>query len=130
MDPYLYEESRQRMARLARNFGIAALVCSFMFGSLFFVVIGFACLSVLIAFLSKGKKPRIDNAAKVGMAAGLLGTVITLAMLGNTVYKLYNDADYRNNVIETSEKMYGDMYRELYGIDIAETFNNFFGGNK
>ena len=130
MDPYLYEESRQRMARLARNFGIASLVCSFMFGSLFFVVIGFACLSVLIAFLSKGKKPRFDSTAKVGMISGLLGTVITLSLLGHTDYKLYNDVEYRNTIIETGEKMYGDMYRELYGIDISETINNIFGGNK
>ena len=124
MDPYLYEESRQRMARLARNFGIAALVCSFMFSTLFFVVIGFACLSVLIAFLSKGKKPRIDGSAKVGMAAGLLASVISLSVVGHSIYKLYTDVEYRNSVLETTQQIYGDMY----GIDFTETFNNIFGG--
>lgn len=128
MEPYVYEEARQRMIRLSRNLGIAALVISFMFSPLFFLVIGLTALSVLFALLSRGKRAHIDKTARTGVIAGAVATVITLGMLGQNVYRLYNDADYRNRLIETSEAMYGDAYRELYGIEISDLFNDFFGG--
>ena len=116
------------MIRLSRNFGIAALAFAFMFSSLFFIIIGLACLAILFALLSRGKRAHIDKTARVGVIAGAAAIIVTLSILGSNVYRLYNDADYRNSVIEMSDAMYGDVYREVYGIDFAEAFNNMFGG--
>ncbi len=128
MDPVLYEASRQRLVRLSRNFGIAALLFALMFSAFFPVIIGFACLSILLAFLSKGGGLKIDSSAKVGVTAGVIAMIISVTVLLSGVLRLYTNAEYRESFISTSEALYGDTYRELYGIDIGDLINSVFGG--
>ncbi|MCR5278401.1 MAG: hypothetical protein K6E19_03070 [Lachnospiraceae bacterium] len=124
----MYEESRQRMIRLARNFGFAALIFSFLFASFFPVIIGFACLSMVVAYLSKGNRPVLDKQAKAGVIAGIVAIVVSVSIFASGIIKLYNDAEYREQFISISEALYGDAYKELYGIDLDELFGSVFGG--
>ncbi len=130
MDRYTYEESRQRMIRLARNFGFAALIFSFMFASFFPLIIGLACLSIVLAYLSKGDRQTLDKQARAGIIAGVLAMVISVSVFAMGVVRLFTDPQYRNDFISISQAMYGDAYQELYGIDLGEVFESMFGGRQ
>lgn len=130
MDRYTYEESRQRMIRLARNFGFAALIFSLMFASFFPLIIGLACLSMVLSYLSKGDRPTLDKQAKAGVIAGILAIVISVSVFSLGVVRLFTDPQYRNDFISISQAMYGDTYKDLYGIDLGDVFDSMFGGRQ
>lgn len=120
-----YYMSKIRFEGLARSFGIGALVCAIFFSSIPFIPIGFGFLSILFAILSKGYSDKLAKAAKNGLISGILAIIVTISILGFTVFRIMTDSEYRQSIIDTSKMLYGDTYEQDYGIDIEDLFNQY-----
>lgn len=129
MDKFMYEETRLKYAHRARSFGIAAIASSLILYAVPYIAIGLGFLAILFALLSKGYKPKIDKDAKFGVIFATVGIVISVGVLGSTLYKFFNDVEYRNTILSTIEELYGDEYEELYGEDIGDMWDSMTGGN-
>ncbi len=118
MDKYLYEESRLKLAHRAKTFGFASLILAIVLFSFPYVSIGFGCLSILFAILSKGYKPKIDKDAKIGIGCACVSIIIGFSIFGSTFYKLYSDADFRQQcfdiINEMTQSYYGEDYSDIY----------------
>lgn len=120
MDIYLLTQNK--MCRRAMGFGITSLAFSFMYMP--FISVPLAFFAILFAALSRGYSLKYDKAAKIGYITAVIGIVVALA----TSYKAYsafvNDDEYRTQILETMEMVYGDSYEELYGENLTESINN------
>lgn len=129
MDRYLYEEIRLNMVRRARNFAVASLSCSivmFTFPPLA-IVLGF--FAILFAFLSKGYRVKMDKEAVTAVKFALVGIVIGCGILFAGIYKLATDEEYRNDVVSSVDSsLYGETYKDTYGVMPSEIINKYFGG--
>ena len=127
MDQYLHEETRLKMAHRAKAFGIAALASSVILFSIPYIAIGLGFLALMFGILSKGYKPSFDKDAKFGMGLSVVAICIGVGILGSTVYKLYNDTDYRNSILNTIDQFYGEEYEDAYGESFSDMFNEMIG---
>ena len=128
MDPYSYEENRQRVSRLSRSFGIGALAFAAIFNSVPFLGFGFACMSVLFALLSRGTTRKLDKNAKFGLGAAIIAIVICVSVTCYSVFTfVYND-DYRTELLTQMDELYGDYYTEAYGETPSEMMESILEG--
>lgn len=125
-----YVMSKNRFEGLARSFGIGALVCAFFFSTLSIVSIGFGFLAILFAILSKGYERKMGQTAKSGLYIGIAAIVLSVSITGFTLLRFMTDSEYRSTIMSTMESVYGDTYKEVYGIDVEEMFNQFLPENK
>ena len=66
--------------------------------------------------------------AKNAVYTGLMGIVIGVGVLAFTVYNLFNNSDYRNQVLEYADMLYGQEYQDIYGGKPSDIVNQFIGG--
>ena len=128
MDKYLYEDTRLTLVRRARNFAVACLSCSIILFPAPFISLGLGFFAILFAFLSKGYRPKMDKEAVTAVKFAVAGIVISGFIRFSAYYRLATDTEYRNTVITTIDKAYGDQYKALYGTGPSEIINQWFGG--
>lgn len=128
MDRYSYEDTRIRMAHSARNVGLFALLFSIVLGSVPFLSVILGALAIVLAILSKGPYEKMLKEAKNAVYTGLFGIVIGVGIFAFTIYNLINNDEYRNQVLEYADMIYGQEYQELYGDNPSDLVNQFIGG--
>ena len=123
-----YLQSQLKMAKKAMAFGIASAVFGVMYMPYFAVPL--AAFGILFALLSRGNGSAVLKEAKIGIITGLAGAVIAVTVTVKVLNALNTDEDYRNNIIEYAEMLYGDDYEELYGESLGDSMKELFGGEE
>lgn len=115
-------------ARLARSLGVLALISS-VFGSFYlaFIVGGVA---IVLAALSRGEDLKLSRPARIAMACGILALALQVAALFFSMYAIMYIPEYRMQLSDIYESMYGYSLDEAVSI-IQERMNLIFtgGGN-
>ena len=96
----------------------AALVCGVLALLLFFTFTVFPAavlggLSVLFAFLSRGKKPAMVGKARIGLALGTIALCANLIMSAFAMYKFFTDDAFYAQVDDAFRAMYGESISEF-----------------
>ncbi len=128
MDKYLHEEYRLLMVRRARNFGVASLFFLFLLFS-FPIVAGFlGFFAILFAVLSKGYNDKMDREAAFGVKLGVVSIVISIVITASAYIKLYTDEDYRRETFTYIDALYGEQYKDEFGVTPSELVEKWIGG--
>lgn len=114
------------MARRATFFGIGAIVTAFM--TMPFFSVPLACFAILFAYLAKGKEHSLDRDGKIAMTTALVGIIVSVVITAKVYTALSTDEEYRNNVAQLADTLYGDEYTELYGESFSDMMNRLFSG--
>lgn len=128
MEMYNYNASKARLERLSRSFGLGGLIFSAFSNAFPFIGIGFCCLALIFALLSRGFGRKLSREAVSGLLTAVAGIVLSFSILGYNTYKLINDDAYRNETLEIFDTMYGETYEEMYGINMKEYINELITG--
>jgi len=99
------------MAKTAGTFAFAAVITA-LFGTVFFPFI-FGGLSIIFAVLSKGNTARYQLNAKIAIIASCIALVGNTAYTGFAFYNVFFNEEYREQLDETLEQLYG-MNMEEY----------------
>lgn len=115
-------------ARLAHSLGILSLISS-VFGSFYlaFIVGGVA---IVLAALSRGDGLKLGRSARIGMGCAILALTLQVAALCFSIYAIMYIPEYRIQLNDIYENMYGYSLDEAVSI-IQERMNLIFtgGGN-
>lgn len=101
---------KNAMSTAAAVMGIITIISTFMFTVYVPFITG--SLAILFAVLSRGKKKKLDSSATAGVAAGIVGMVLNIALIG-TVWYLYT------NVPEIHDEA-NQLFEQRYGFTIDE----------
>lgn len=123
----LYREGKRIYEDRARILGIAALAAAFLMTTFPFLALVLGGFAVLFALLSKGYNETLSRVARTGFWTGLGAIVISLSLIFSTVFALKINKEYRDNVTEMAETLFGDFYEESYGISVTEVMSELFG---
>ena len=121
---YIFKQTK--MAKTAMAFGIAAIVFALIYMPYFSIPLG--CFALLFAVLSKGNSFSFSREGKIALLTGVAGIAIAVMIFAKVYNALATDADYRKNIAEYAEMLYGDTYEELYGESIADMMEEMFSG--
>ena len=99
------------MAKTAGTFAFAAVITA-LFGTVFFPFI-FGGLSIIFAVLSKGNTAHYQLNAKIAIIASCIALVGNTAYTGFAFYNVFFNEEYREQLDETFEQLYG-MNMEEY----------------
>lgn len=99
------------MAKTAGTFAFAAVITA-LFGTVFFPFI-FGGLSIIFAVLSKGNTACYQLNAKIAIIASCIALVGNTAYTGFAFYNVFFNEEYREQLDETFEQLYG-MNMEEY----------------
>ena len=128
MDPVMYEESRLRFVRLSHTFSIGALVMTIMLASVPFVAIGFACLSILFALISKGYGTKLTRDSRASVTTSVIAILVSVGIIVYSFVMLATNPEVRQSVIDYANMLYGEDYEEMLGFSFEDLFNGLFGG--
>ena len=123
-----YRLSKHKMRQRAKVMGIAALVCAIVFITFPFISIVLAGFAILFASLSRGSDSNFHSDAKIGLATSIVALCISFYVLGSVFFALKTNDEYRHNVEETMDALYGSMYSDVYGESFGESMEKFFQG--
>lgn len=98
------------MARTARTFAFIAVITA-LFGTMIFPFI-FGGLSILFAVLSRGNTSGYQLNAKIAIIISCITLVANTAYTGFAFYNVFFNEDYRQQLDETFEQMYGMSMEE------------------
>lgn len=98
------------MAKTAGTFAFAAVITA-LFGTMIlpFILGG---LSIIFAVLSKGKNYTYQLNAKIALIASCIALIGNTAYTGFAFYNVFFNEEYREQLDETFEKMYGMSMEE------------------
>ncbi len=123
-----YRLSKVKMRQRAKAMGIASLVCAIIFVTWPFLAIILAGFAILFASLSRGSDVNFHSDAKIGLGTAIVALCISFSVLGSVFFALKTNDEYRHNVEETMDTLYGSMYEDLNGETFGESMERFFSG--
>jgi len=103
------------MARLARNFSVAAAITALLQTIIFPFIFG--GLSIIFATLSKGKTKAYQLNAKIAIIISVITLICNTAFTGVAYYLIFYSPTYKEYLNTTWETVYGmswDEYCEEY----------------
>lgn len=110
------ERASAGMALAALLLGVLSILCSCtVYGSLLT-----GGLAVILALLSKGKRPRMSGQAKAGVATGCVGVILAVYMLISSLHTVMTDPD--------AHRMFNEMFEQYYGESFEDAWQDTFGG--
>ena len=116
-----------KYAMAARSLGVFALFASF-FG-LFYMAFIAGGIAVILASLSRGSGRTMNRNGRIGMVCAVLALVIQLSVLIIGIYALLYIPEYRMQVSDLYQEMYGQSLDEVVTI-LKERINLILtGGN-
>ncbi|MCM1252015.1 MAG: hypothetical protein NC321_04275 [Clostridium sp.] len=119
MEPY-YNRSAYRLpspepgsslANAAMVLGIIAIASCFTFTLYPPFILG--SIAIVLALLSKGRRPQFFSKAKTGIICAVSGLIINTVLIGCITVLLSTDSDFRNEVNRTFEEQYGISFDEV-----------------
>lgn len=127
MDQIVHEETRARIARTATTMGIVSLAIVILVPSLDFFGMMLGAFSLLLSFLSKGKRKAYDKIAILTASVAIAMSVISI---GSMIFKLSTDKEYREARLDEITSVYSEMYGPEYAEYVEEMrsyFDNILG---
>ena len=92
--------------------GIISIVLSFTFTVYPAFVMG--SIAIVLALLSKGRRPKLLSKATAGVICATCGLVINTVIVAVCMVLLFTDPDVRAEVNKTFEKQYGMTFDEMW----------------
>ncbi len=123
-----YRLSKHKMRQRAKAFGIASLVCAIVFITWPFLSVILAGFAILFASLSRGSDTEFHSDAKIALGTSIIALCISFFVLGSVYMALKTNDEYRHNVEETMDTLYGSMYGDVNGETFGESMERFFSG--
>ncbi len=124
MNPQEYIYRQHKMSRLALSFGIASVIFNFMLMP--YIAIPLGCFAILFAALSRGNSLSFSKEGWIALIAGLAGVIIACSMFVKVYNALTTNEQYRNDILQYAETLYGDQYEELYGESLSDIMERLF----
>lgn len=96
----------------------AAMICGVLaacFGIVFPIYPTFAlgCTAIILALLSKGRRPKLLSKARVGMICGIVGLVLNIIVIAASVVPIITDPAARERFEEQWESIYGVPFEDV-----------------
>lgn len=126
MNRDIYYYAKVKMCNRGKFFGIAALACAFIFPTVPYISIVLGATAVIFAILSRGEDIRYSKDAKVALSTGLSAIIICIVVFGSVFVALKANDEYRHNVGEYMDELYGTMYSEEMGESFSDILDDFF----
>ncbi len=105
------KELSNSMAKTSMILAIIGLICVFTFTVYPAMVLG--ALSIIIALLSKGCKPKLHSQAKTGVALGITALCINLAITIGSFVLIFSDPDYYEQFNQMYEQINGERFDDV-----------------
>ena len=106
-------------------------VVSIMTCPLIFVSFPMAGLAIIFAVLSKGDNRRMELMPKAGIAASVVGLVLTTTLYASLFMLIVYSPTYRDMLNATSKQMYGisldEQFEQRYGFTMEDLSERFIG---
>ena len=123
---YLF--SKTKMRARAKALGIAAVTCAVIFFTAPYIALVLGSFAILFGVLSLGGEEKASKDSKVSIISGLIAIIIAVSMFASVYFSLRNNVEYRHNVEEYMDTIYGTLYEEEYGEKFSERMEKFFAG--
>lgn len=128
MDTEYREYAKKRMAKTAFGLGIAS-VCSLVMMPLApYLSLALGAFAILFAILCATKKP-YERDIVVALLTGTISVLVSLTITAVVFINFSTNKTYRDNVLGFTDSLYGESFEEMYGTNMTDFFDEFFGGN-
>ena len=67
----------------------------------------------MLAILSKGRRPKLLNNARIGIICAVIGLVLNVMVITGTIVRYNTDEGFREEVNRTFEELYGQSLDEM-----------------
>lgn len=104
------KEPGSSLANAAMVLGIIAIISCFTFTVYPPFILG--SIAIVLALLSKGRRPKLFPKAKTGIICAAIGLVVNTFLVTSVMYMLFTDPDIRSEVNRTFKKQYGITFDE------------------
>ena len=94
----------------AKSLGIVSIFCAIF--SMFYGTFVAGGLAIVLALLSKGSNPIMDNRAKLGLITGSVGVILQIVLFAASIYSIIYIPEYRQQFNAIYEQMYGESLEE------------------
>lgn len=109
--PANVSEPGSKLATAAMILGIISIISCFTFTIYPAFITG--SIAVVLALLSKGRRPKFLNNARIGIICAVIGLVSNVLLITGTIVRYYTDDDFRAQVNYTWEELYGQTLDEM-----------------
>lgn len=109
---YNIDEPGSSFATAAMVLGIISIVTSFTFTVYPPFMLG--SIAIVLALLSKGKRPKLLSKARTGVICAVSGLVLNTIIVTFSMVLLFTNPDVRAEVNKTFEKQYGMSFDEMW----------------
>ena len=113
-------EPGSSLANAAMILGIIALICCFTFTVYPAFILG--SIAILLALLSKGRRPALFPKAKTGIICATIGLVLNTVLLTSAMVMVFTNNELRQEMNEIMETQYGMSFDEMIN-EITEGIN-------
>lgn len=112
-----FTEPGGSLASASMVLGIISIITSFTFTVYPAFVLG--SIAIVLALLSKGRRPKLLSKAHAGIICAIAGLVLNTVIVVFCMVLLFTDPEVRAQVNKTFEKQYGMSFDEMWE-DIME----------
>lgn len=113
-------EPGSSLANAAMILGIITLICCFTFTVYPAFILG--SIAILLALLSKGRRPALFPKARTGIICATIGLVLNTLLLTSAVVMVFTNSEFKQEVNEIMETQYGMSFDEMIN-EITEGIN-------
>ncbi|MBO7333688.1 MAG: hypothetical protein J6S95_08365 [Lachnospiraceae bacterium] len=124
-DTYYYAKIRIRSR--AKAFGIAAIASAIIFSTAPYIAIILGSFAVMFAMLGRGDEKKFTTDGIAAIATGLGAIFISIAVFLSVIYALKTNDEYRKNVGEYMDQIYGETYMDQSGMSMSEMLDQLLG---
>lgn len=106
-----YEEPGGSLAHAAMVLGIISIVSCFVFPT--YPPFIFGSIAIILALLSKGRRPKLLAKARTGIFCAAAGLAVNTVMITSFIYLVFTNPDLKANFNRLFEDVYGVTFDEV-----------------
>lgn len=106
-----YAEPGSSLANAAMVLGIISIISCFTFTVYPAFILG--SIAIILALLSKGRRPKLFPKARTGIICAVIGLVANTVLITSVMFLLFTDPDVRADVNRSFKKNYGMTFDEI-----------------
>ena len=109
--PVNVSEPGSKLSTAAMVLGIISIITFFTFTVYPAFITG--SIAIVLALLSKGRRPKLLNNARIGIICAVIGLVLNVMVITGTIVRYNTDESFREEVNRTFEELYGQSLDEM-----------------
>lgn len=109
--PVNVSEPGSKLSTAAKILGIISIITFFTFTVYPAFITG--SIAIVLALLSKGRRPKLLNNARIGIICAVIGLVLNVMVITGTIVRYNTDEGFREEVNRTFEELYGQSLDEM-----------------